>query len=73
MILLVLPCLSILYDPCARWASVIPSVAALRLLFGAYEPLPVMEVVILCLYLSGVNYILFRQAVRVFERKMIYA
>lgn len=73
MILLVLPCLSILYDPCARWASVIPSVAALRLLFGAYESLPVMEVVILCLYLSGVNYFLFRQAVRVFERKMIYA
>lgn len=72
MLLLVLPCFSLIEFPYSDLFTIIPSVAALRLMLGAYTGIPLYEAVGLIIYLVGMNYLFLRWAIRVFENKIIY-
>lgn len=72
MLLFVLPCFSLIGFPYSDLFTLIPSVAALRLMLGAYTGIPLLEAVGLTVYLVGLNYLFLRWAVRVFENKIIY-
>ena len=72
MLLFVLPCFSLIGFPFSYLFTVIPSVAALRLMLGAYMGIEWYEAFGLILYLSGMNYLFLLQAVRVFENKIVY-
>lgn len=72
MLLLVLPCFSLIGFPYSYLFTIIPSVAALRLMLGAYTGIPFFEAVGLIIYLSGMNYLFLRWAIRVFENKIVY-
>jgi fluoroquinolone transport system permease protein len=72
MLLFVLPCFSLLGFPYSDLFTIIPSVAALRLMLGAYMGIPLYEAVGLTIYLVGMNYLFLRWTIRVFENKIIY-
>ncbi|MDD2263205.1 MAG: ABC transporter permease [Clostridia bacterium] len=72
MLLLILPCFSLIGFPYSDLFTIIPSVAALRLMLGAYSGIPLYEAVGLIIYLVGMNYLFLRWAIRVFENKIIY-
>lgn len=72
MFLLVLPCFSLIGFPYSDLFTIIPSVAALRLMLGAYTGIPLYEAVGLIIYLVGMNYFFLQWAIRVFENKIIY-
>ena len=72
MLLFVLPCFALIVFPYSDLFTIIPSVAALRLMLGAYLGIPVYEALALILYLIGMNYLFLRWTIRVFENKIIY-
>jgi len=72
MLLLVLPCFSILGSPLFYSLTFIPSVAALRLMLGAFSGIAWYESAGLTLYLLLANYLLYKYSVRVFENKIVY-
>ncbi|MBN2273738.1 MAG: hypothetical protein JXK95_05355 [Bacteroidales bacterium] len=72
MVLFTLPCLSLIGFPYSWLFTVVPSVAALRLMMGAYTGIPVIEAIGLIVYLAGLNYVFYRLTIRVFEKKIIY-
>jgi fluoroquinolone transport system permease protein len=72
MLLFVLPCFSLIGFPYSDLFTIIPSVAALRLMLGAYMGIPLYEAISLVIYLIGMNYLFMRWAIRVFENKIIY-
>lgn len=72
MLLFILPCFSLIGFPYSDLFSIIPSVAALRLMIGAYMGIPLYEAVGLTMYLIGINYLFLRWTIRVFEKKIIY-
>jgi fluoroquinolone transport system permease protein len=72
MLLFILPCFSLIGFPYSDLFSLIPSVAALRLMLGAYTGIPLNEAVGLAVYLIGMNYLFLRWAIRVFENKIIF-
>jgi fluoroquinolone transport system permease protein len=72
MLLLVLPCFSILGAPLLYPLTMVPSVAALRLMLGAFTQITWYESAGLTLYLLLANYLLFRYAVRIFENKIVF-
>jgi fluoroquinolone transport system permease protein len=72
MLLFVLPCLSLIGFPCSWVFTIIPSVAALRLMLGAYTGISFYEALALIIYLTGMNYLFLRWTIRVFENKIIY-
>jgi fluoroquinolone transport system permease protein len=72
MLLFVLPCFSLIGFPYSDLFTIIPSVAALRLMLGAYMGIPLYEAVGLTIYLAGMNYLFLRWTIRVFENKIIY-
>jgi fluoroquinolone transport system permease protein len=72
MLLFVLPCFSLIGFPYSDLFTIIPSVAALRLMLGAYMGIPLYEAICLVIYLIGMNYLFMIWAIRVFENKIIY-
>lgn len=72
MLLLVLPCFSILGSNLLYPLTLVPSVAALRLMLGAFSEIMWYESASLVLYLLLANYLLYRYAIRVFECKTVY-
>jgi fluoroquinolone transport system permease protein len=72
MLLFVLPCFSLIGFPYSWLFTIFPSVAALRLMLGAYMGIPVYEAIGLVVYLIGMNYLFLRWTIRVFENKIIY-
>lgn len=72
MLLFVLPCFSLIGFPYSWLFTLIPSVAALRLMLGAYLGIPFYEAIGLIVYLIGMNYLFLRWTIRVFENKIIY-
>lgn len=72
MLVFVLPCFSLIGFPYSDLFTIIPSVAALRLMLGAYTGIPIYEAVGLIIYLVGMSYLFLRWAIRVFENKIIY-
>jgi fluoroquinolone transport system permease protein len=72
MLLFVLPCFSLIGFPYSWLFTIIPSVAALRLMLGAYTGICLYEALALIIYLIGMNYLFLRWTIRVFEDKIIY-
>jgi len=72
MLLFVLPCFSLIGFPYSWLFTVVPSVAALRLMMGAYEAIPWYEAAALVVYLAGTNYLFLRLTMHVFENKIVY-
>jgi fluoroquinolone transport system permease protein len=72
MLLFVLPCFSLIGFPYSDLFTIIPSVAALRLMLGAYIGIPLYEATGLVVYLTGMNYLFMRWTIHVFENKIIY-
>ncbi|PKO96391.1 MAG: ABC transporter [Bacteroidetes bacterium HGW-Bacteroidetes-7] len=72
MLLFVLPSFSLLGFEYSYLFTVVPSVAALRLLLGAYHGIIWYEALGLTLYLLLMNYIFFRYSVKIFENKIVY-
>ena len=72
MLLLTLPCLSLLGFPGSWLFAPVPSVAALRLMLGAYMGIGLAEAFMWIVYLAGVNYLLLKWSVRIFENKVIF-
>ncbi|MBP1677249.1 MAG: transporter [Bacteroidetes bacterium] len=73
MLLFVLPCFSLIWFPSGSWFCAVPSVAALRLMLGAFtNDISILESGLLLVYLIVMNYIFFRWAERVFESKIVF-
>ena len=72
MLLFILPCLALIGFPYSWLFTIVPSVAALKLMLGVYHGILWYEAAALVVYLFIVNYILLRFAVRVFENKIVY-
>jgi len=72
MLLFVLPCFSLIGFPYSWLFTFVPSVAALRLMLGAYLGISWYEATGLVVYLVGMNYLFLRWTIRVFENKIIY-
>ena len=72
MLVFVLPCFSLIGFPYSWVFTIIPSVAALRLMLGAYTGIPFYEAFALIIYLIGMNYLFLRWTIRVFENEIIY-
>ncbi len=72
MLLFVLPCFSLIGFPYSWLFTVVPSVAALRLMMGAYIEMSWYEATALVVYLAGTNYLFLRLTMRVFENKIVY-
>lgn len=72
MLLFVLPCFSLIAFPYSYLFTVIPSVAALRLMLGAYMSIAWYEAIGLAVYLIGMSYLFLRLTIRVFENKIVY-
>jgi len=72
MLLFILPCFSLIGFPYSWLFTVVPSVAALKLVLGAYHGIAWHEATGLTVYLAGICYLLLRQTIRVFENKIVY-
>ena len=72
MLLFVLPCFSLIGFPFSYLFTVIPSVAALRLMLGAFMGIEWFEATGLIVYLTGMNYLFLLRTMRVFENKIVY-
>jgi fluoroquinolone transport system permease protein len=72
MLVFVLPCFTLIGFPFSDLFTVIPAVAALRLMFGAFTEIIWYEALALVLYLIGLNYLFLRLTIRVFENKIVY-
>lgn len=55
MIILSFPCLALIFMPNARLLSIIPSVASIRLIFGAFFEINIAEYLLLTIYLFIIN------------------
>jgi len=72
MLLFILPCFSLLGFPYSWVFTIIPSVAALKLMLGAYHGISWVEASALTVYLLGFCYLLLHLTIRVFEKKIVY-
>lgn len=72
MLLVILPCFALLGFPYSGYFTVFPGVAALKLMLGAYHGILWSEAIALTVYLLGINFLLLKLAVRVFEKKIVY-
>jgi fluoroquinolone transport system permease protein len=72
MLLFILPCFALLGFPYSEFFTIFPSVAALKLMLGAYYGIAWYEATALAVYLLGINYLLIKLAVKVFEKRIVY-
>ncbi len=72
MLLLVIPCFSLVGFPFSWLFYIVPSVSCLRLIMGAYVSIPPYEALALIIFLAVVNYLFFRFTLRVFEKKIVF-
>lgn len=72
MLLFILPCFSLIGFPYSELFTIVPSVAALRLMLGAYMGIVWYEAFGLVIYLSAMNYLFLRWTMHVFEKKIVY-
>lgn len=72
MILLIIPCFSIIGFKYSYLLTIIPSVALLRLFMGVYDTINVLEGLMLIVYMVLINYYFFGIVKRKFENKVVY-
>jgi fluoroquinolone transport system permease protein len=71
MIVLILPCIPAIIFPNLFWLSIIPSVSSLRLVWGAYHGISLLEVMVSSAYLILIGVIFFRKTQTTFQNTMI--
>lgn len=72
MLLLTLPCFSLLEFPYNEFFVVFPSVAALRLMLGAYFDISFLQGSLLISYLTFLNYITLKFTKKYFEKHVVF-
>jgi fluoroquinolone transport system permease protein len=72
MLLFILPCFTLLGFPYSELFVIIPSVAALKLMLGAYHGISGFEMAALAIYLFAINYMLLKLAITTFEKRIVY-
>lgn len=72
MLFIALPCFSLIGFKFSYVFTIFPSVAGLRIIFGAFDYSNVMEIVILIGYLGLIDYILLNKVEKIFENKIVY-
>ncbi len=72
MLLFLLPCLSLVGFPYSWLFTIFPSVAALKLMLGAYHGIYWVEATALTAYLLGFCYLLLRLTVKIFEKEIVF-
>lgn len=72
MLLFVLPCFTLIGFPDSWIFAIVPSVAALRLMMGAFLGISWYEALGLVVYLTGMNYLFLRLTISIFENKIVY-
>jgi fluoroquinolone transport system permease protein len=72
MILLVIPCLSLIEFPYNWIFIVFPSVACLRLVLGAYNQIPHLEAWLLIIYMIIINILMIKRVYKIFEERIVY-
>jgi fluoroquinolone transport system permease protein len=72
MLLFILPCFALLGFPYSEFFTIFPSVAALKLMLAAYHGIAWHEAAALAVYLLGINFLLTKHAVKVFEKRIVY-
>lgn len=72
MLLFTLPCFALLGFPYSEIFTIFPSVAALKLMLGAYHGISWMEAMMLTAYLLIVNVLFLKITVSVFEKRIVY-
>ncbi len=72
MLLLVLPCFSLLGFKYSYLFYIFPSVSALKLMLGSFTGIATGEAILLILFLLIVNYLLFLKSVKIFENKIVF-
>lgn len=72
MLLFTLPCFALLGFPYSEFFTIFPSVAALKLMLGAYHGIAWMEAMMLTAYLLIVNVLFLKITVSVFEKRIVY-
>jgi fluoroquinolone transport system permease protein len=71
MMVLILPCVLIIFYPNMPVLGLIPSVASLKLVWGAYHAINFWEFIILALYMTVLNIFLLKYTYSVFQKKMV--
>ena len=72
MIILMLPLALIILCPTEWFINIFPSISSFRLVYGAYRGISMAEVMFSAAILLICNLMLFKKAVSMFERHMIY-
>ncbi len=72
MLLFILPCFALLGFPYSELFVIIPSVAALKLMLGAYHGISGFEMAALAIYLFAINFIFLKLAITTFEKRIVY-
>lgn len=72
MLVLVIPCFSIIGFKYSYFLTLVPSVAALRLLIGAYWGMGGLEIFFLISYLLIINYCVLLYTEKVFDKYVVY-
>ena len=72
MILLSIPCLSLIGIPYGELFSIIPSVASIQLIFGAFHEITLIKYVILTVYMLIINIYLLSFVSKKFDETMTY-
>lgn len=72
MLILTIPCVSLLGSGYAYVWTIFPSVTGLRILLGAFYQLNIMEMICLVGYLLLWDWLLFHKVVHIFKNKIVY-
>ena len=72
MLLFILPCFALLGFPYSEFFIIFPSVAALKLMLGAYHGISCLEAIAISAYLLAINFLLLKMAVHIFEKRIVY-
>lgn len=72
MMFFMLPCLSIIGFKFSYVFTIFPSVAGLRIIFGAFNQGSILEIILLMGYVGIIDYILLNKVEKIFENKIVY-
>lgn len=72
LMLLIIPCISIIDFKFSYILTVIPSVAGFRIVYGAFNDSNIIEAIGLITYVVIIDYLLLHKVEKIFENKIVY-
>lgn len=72
MLIFTIPCLSLIGFKYSYVFTIFPSVATIRIVFGAYTGISTIEAIILIIYTLLIDILIFNKVQKVFEDKIVY-